>query len=272
MKKELFANLAWTAHGTKLWNGDGNLSYRLRGGDPVPAMPELEYIFSDSALLELARELSMISIDQYSSSVSLVRDVRRVPLKISNPNEIESLHQSQSYDGLSVFYPFDIYSCNISSRDGLIDALAKVQEIEGFGLVDSKLPTKYSILLVDVAIFWQLFRMFYTLSGLCVIRHDLFLVLGLWHTYQHCHKLLWSEFRSTFLADAFFELFPNDYLFFSPKLLQSSTFFSYLRLSYKLWRHHLLDTISKVKELMLREQLDCLSSLKSIKSGKLNFM
>lgn len=213
----------------------------------------------------------MISIHQYSSSVSVSRDVRRVPLKLSTPTEIEEVHQCESYDGLSVFYPFDIYSCNISSRDGLIDALAKVQEIEGFGLLDSKLPTKYSILLVDVAIFWQLFRIFYTLSGLCVIRHDLFLVLGLWHTYQHCHKLIWSEFRSMFLADAFFELFPNDYLFFSPKLLQSSTFFSYLRLSYRFWRPRLLEIISKVKELMLREQLDLLNSLKTIKSGEFKF-
>ena len=146
-------------------------------------------------------------------------------MKVSSINEHEFELQLRSYDGLGVFCPYDIYTSNIASRDGLLEALARVQEIDGFGLNASPRRGKYSSLLAYIAIYWQLFRIFYTFTGLVPIRHDLFLCMGLWHKYQHCHKLSWSEFRSYFLADLFFSLFPNESLLFAPKLLQSSTFF-----------------------------------------------
>ena len=70
---------------------------------------------------------------------------------------------------------------NIASRDSLLEALARVREIDGFGLNASPRRGKYSILLADIAIYWQLFRIFYTFAGLVPIRHDLFLAMGLCH-------------------------------------------------------------------------------------------
>lgn len=271
VNKELFSSMAWTAHGAKIWDGPGTLSYTMKGDLPVQAMPELDFIFSSNDLSLLVNRLSDFPIHQYESSITFVRDVRRVPLKCDSENQDELQHQSQSFDGLGRFYPYDIYSSNIASRDGLIEALARLQAIDGFGLAESSRPAKYSILLADVAIFWQLFRILYIFTGLAPIRHDLFLFLGLWHTYQHCHKLIWSEFRSTFLADSFFVLFPDDSLLFAPKLLQSQTFFQYLRLSFKSWRGDLLSAISTTKRLMLKEQMDFVTDIKQYKQNQVNF-
>lgn len=271
LNKELFESLAWTAHGTKVWEGVGSLSYCMKEGVPVPAMPELETILSEIELSRLVNDLSKIDIYQYESSICVLRDVRRIPLKISTDNELEMKHQMQSFDGLGCFYPYDIYASNIACRGGLLEALKRVQDIDGFGVSDSPRKGKYSILLADVAIYWQLFRILYTFTGLVPIRHDLFLCLGLWHTYQHCHKLLWSEFRSTFLADSFFALFPNESLLFQPKLLQSSTFFLYLRLSYRIWRPKLQSSIAAVKRLMVEEQFQFINHLSERKNNNISF-
>lgn len=271
LNRELFKSLAWTAHGVKVWDRVGTLEYVLEGGLSVPAMPELEEVLSEKELSKLVDRLSGIEIWQYDSSITKNRDVRRVPLKVSGGTPVEVEHQLKSYDGLGTFHPYDIYSSNIASRDGLLEALERVQQIDGFGAPNSPRGSKYSILLVDVAIYWQLFRIFYTFTGLAPIRHDLFLFLGLWHTYQHCHKLIWGEFRSTFLADAFFELFPTESLLFKPKLLQSSTFFSYIRLSYSSWRGALYSAISRAKKLMLEEQMEFMSGFPKCKESTLFF-
>ena len=234
-------------------------------------MPELEEIVSELELSRLVDKLDQIDIHQYDSSITVRRDVRRVPLKVSSISEDEFEHQRRSYGGLRVFCPYDIYTSNIASRDGLLEALARVQEIDGFGLNASPRRGKYSILLADIAIYWQLFRIFYTFTGLVPIRHDLFLCMGLWHTYQHCHKLIWSEFRSYFLADLFFSLFPNESLLFAPKLLQSSTFFSYLRLSYRSWRPKLLFEIDRVKRLMIEEQFQFVNQISTSKKPDVAF-
>ena len=240
----------------------------MKDGAPIPAMPELDDILSEIELSRLVDTLSEIDIHQYDSSITVHRDVRRVPLKVSSCNEIESEHQQRSYDGLGVFCPYEIYTSNIASREGLLEALSRVQDIDGFGRPDTDRKRKYSILLADVAIYWQLFRTCYTFTGLVPIRHDLFLVLGLWHTYQHCHKLIWSEFRSHFLADSFFSLFPNESLLLAPKLLQSSTFFSYIRLSYSSWRPKLLLAIDTVKRRMIEEQFEFINELPKSKKKR----
>ena len=188
---------------------------------------------------------------------------------LSSEDEFE--HQLRSYDGLGVFCPYDIYTSNIASRDGLLEALARVQEIDGFGLNASPRRGKYSILLADIAIYWQLFRTFYTFTGLVPIRHDLFLSMGLWHTYQHCHKLLWSECRSYFLADLFFSLFPNESLLFAPKLLRVQLSFLILRLSYRSWRHRLLFEIDRVKRLIIEEQFQFVNQISTSKKPNVAF-
>ena len=271
VNRDLFLSMAWTAHGTKIWDRPGSLSYVLTDDSPVPAMPELEEIFRDADLSLVVGKLARISIDYYDSSVFVERDVRRLPLKVRSENANELNHQLKSYDGLGAFYPYDIYPSNIASRIGLLEALERVQRIDGFGLIDSPRSGKYSILLVDVAIFWQLLRIFYTFTGLAPIRHDLFLCLGFWHTYQHAHKLVWSEFRSTFLADSFFVLFPNDSLLFAPKLLQSSTFFTYLLLSYRHWKANLISAIQRVKHLLLVEEMVFVNEIDEKKSKDIIF-
>jgi len=265
LDKELYASLAWTAHGVKLWDGQGSIAYKIEDESPVPAMPELEEIFSEHGLKNLVDRLASIDICQYETSLTTVHEVRRVPLKMSSDVEAEMKHQAKSYDGLRQFYPLDIYGSNISCTTGLLEAVRRVQRIDGFGDEKAVRSDSYSILLVDIAIYWQLFRILYSFTGLAPIRQDLFMCLGFWHTYAHAHRLIWSEFRSTFLAASWFTLFPDQTLLFAPKLLQSSTFFLYLQMSYKSWRSSLLRAIGEVKRLMLNEQFEFLKSFGSFK-------
>ena len=166
--------------------------------------------------------------------------VLRVPLKITAPvDDRESLHLSQSHDGLRHFVPVDIYSDNIIAIEGLISVLHTLQLQEGFGSQQHRRYGKYSLLHVDVKIFWQLVRMLYAYPGLVGIRHDLFLVFGLWHAYHYAHVAIWNEFRATFLGSAFFKVFPDQKLMQRPKLTHSTTFFTWIRLAYPLFKDKL---------------------------------
>ena len=82
----MFQSLAWTAHGTKIWDRDGSLSYTIRDA----AMPELEDIVSELELSRLVDKLDQIDIHQYDSSITVRRDVRRVPLKVSSLAKMNS--------------------------------------------------------------------------------------------------------------------------------------------------------------------------------------
>ena len=125
------------------------------------------------------------------------------------------------FDGLVHFYPVDIYPENIVSRKGLLTALRRLQALEGFGLTDHQRFGKYSLLHVDVAIYWQLMRVQNSYSALATIRHDLFLCFGFWHAYNYAHVALWTEFRSTFLGDAFWAIFPTQNCFVDPHLCKA---------------------------------------------------
>ena len=106
-------------------------------------------------------------------------------------------------DGLSQFYPVDIYPENIVSIKGLLTTFRRLQMLEGFGILDHDRVGFYSLLHVDVKIYWQLLRMLYSYSGMATLRHDLFLCFGLWHAYSYAHIAVWTAFRPTFLADVF---------------------------------------------------------------------
>jgi hypothetical protein len=84
------------------------------------------------------------------------------------------------------------------------------------------------------------------------IRNDLFLTLGLWHPYAYAHHVLWHEFRYTFLAPAYFALFPDSKLMRRPKLMQSSIFFSWLRLAYPGFRVKLHNAVATSQASMLQ--------------------
>jgi hypothetical protein len=73
------------------------------------------------------------------------------------------------------------------------------------------------------------------------------MVFGYWHPFLYGHVLIWNEFRHTFLGPAFFALFPTQMLMFRPKLIQSSTFFTWLRLAYPTFRGHLVQSISVLR-------------------------
>ncbi len=83
------------------------------------------------------------------------------------------------------------------------------------------------------------------------VRNDLFLCFGFWHLYHYGHIAVWHEFRATFLAPAFFALFPESKLLRRPKLTQSTTFFSWLRFAYPHFRDELAHQISVLKTQMI---------------------
>ena len=87
--------------------------------------------------------------------------------------------------------------------------------------IDDRVNTPSSMLM------WRssLFRELYCYPALAGIRHDLFLIFGFWHAYHYSYVALWDEFRATFLAKAFWLLYPTHKLMRRPKNTQSSTFF-----------------------------------------------
>lgn len=244
MDREKFANLAWSVHGVKRWDKAGDLRYCVRGGEPIPAMPDLEYILAAQFADATAATLAIYPIGYYTGSLCSIRQVTRIPIKPPAWTPDEASHLARSEDGLAYFYPVDVYESNISSTAGLLRVFQRCQEVDGFGVSGGRRDQCYSILLVDIAIFWSLFLILFNFPLLAPIRHDLFLVLGPWHTYQHAHRLIWQEFRQTFLAPAFFSVCPGKVLFFAPKLQESSTFLSWLRLAYPDFRDELLQAVA----------------------------
>ena len=243
----MYQNLAWTAHGIKIWDKPlCSLDYVEQHGVVLQAMSELHDILS----LDRIRKLG-----DYDVSLGVTRNVRRIPLKAEGLTRKEQEHNSQSYDGLVCFHPYMIHNFDVSSLRGCLQSIRACQNIDGFGKKQTPRPTQYSVMLVDIAIYWQIWRMAYSFTGMAAIRHDLFLVLGLWHTYAHSHRLAWAEFRSTFLGCAFFSLFPTETLLFQPKLQQSVTFFLWLRLSYPGFRNELQAAVMKYKKRIISKQV-----------------
>ena len=114
-------------------------------------------------------------------------------------------------------------------------------------------------------IFWQLLRALYCYPAFAQIRHDLFLIFGFWHAYHYAHVALWDEFRSTYLAEAFWVLYPAHRLMRRPKNTQSSTFFMWLRLAYPSFRGKLLKAIATLKKEVLEWQF---SFIRARRDGK----
>ena len=109
-------------------------------------------------------------------------------------------------------------------------------------MLGHKRSGSYSLLLVDVSIYWRLFRLLYSYSGLAPLRHDLFLGFGFWHAYV----ALLNEFRLTFLGPAFFVLFPGQTLLDRPKLIQSAAFLMWMRLAYPQFKTDLLKALQTI--------------------------
>ena len=246
--KSSLQSVLWTAHGVKILPSRVSLRwiYTPDGSRTIPAFPHLEQLLAAPSHASLLASLRSIPDRQYDTSIVVTRDVRRIPLKLDFQtalDEKEANHLKASFDGLSHFYPVDIYPENIVSHEGLLTAFRRLQLLEGFGLEDHHRFGSYSLLHVDVKIYWDLLRFLYSYTGMAPIRHDLFLVFGYWHAYSYAHIALWKEFRSTFLADAFWAIFPEQKLLRRPPLVQSSTFFTWIRLAYPTFREPLQESV-----------------------------
>ena len=256
--KSLLQSCQWTAHGFKrlpkfcdlLWHRDLE-------GESIPALPHLDELLSDAHFQALTSDLQSLSRPFLETSIVYSRDVRRVPLKIIDENVTDS-----PADGLKYFVPVDMYSDNIATLQGLVSVLHVLQRQEGFGLLTHSRYGRYSLLHVDVKIFWQLLRMLYSFPEFAGIRHDMFLIFGLWHAYHYSYIALWHEFRHTFLAAAFFLVFPNQKLMRRPKLSHSATFCTWLRLAYPPLRAKLLAAIEEVKERLMSWQISHIQNIR----------
>ena len=267
LDRETFVSMLWTAHGVKLWPSPApvSMAYVLEGGNVVRAMPRLSFLMSDELLHKLGEELQAITISLYENSLSEQRRVRRIPLKPRAITDAEEKHLRQSLDGLSSFEPVDIYNVNIQAYSGLLRSIQHCQLMEGFGVQGGPKTNSYSSMLLDVSTFWMTFRLLYSFTGLAPILCDLFVILGPWHTYMYSHVCVWSEFRSMFLASAFFSLFPSQNLFFRPRLVMSSTFFTWLRAAYPSFRPLLLLSLNTIKNLRIVYDIQYTNELKNKK-------
>jgi len=253
LNKDSYSKLLWTAHGIKVWPNELPLdfSYVISDGRPTPAMPPLAFFLSDNNFNRLVEDLLKVPFHIYPFAISTQRQVRRIPVKPSAITPAEEVHLRKSYDGLLYFEPYDIYSSNIQAYRGLITSLAACSAIDGFGTAGEIRPGHYSCILLDVSTFWMAFRLLYSFTGLIPILHDVFVFLGPFHIYMYSYVAAWNLFRSSYLAGAFFALFPDQSIYFRPSLTKSSTFFTWLRVSYPFFRQQLHFTLNTLKHLSL---------------------
>ena len=93
----------------------------------------------------------------------------------------------------------------------------------------------------------------YSFAGMQPFLDRVFVLFGIWHCYMYAHVALWDRFRLTFLADAFFALFPKTTLMRKPSLFKSSVFLTWLRIAYDDFRDDLIATIDELKQQYLTE-------------------
>jgi len=90
-------------------------------------------------------------------------------------------------------------------------------------------------------------HMLYGVGGMQPFLNNVFFLFGIWHAYMYAHTALWDYFRYSFLADAFFALFPKTTLLRKPKLFKSSEFLTWLRISYAEFRDELRETVIELQ-------------------------
>ena len=103
-RKDLFQKNHWTAHGLKRMVAGVSLQWHHQE-HPSPALPCLPDLLDVKLHDTVVSSLVAIPRSLYSDSVSVKRDVRRIPLKITSHHSVtESLHSSQSWDGLRLYH------------------------------------------------------------------------------------------------------------------------------------------------------------------------
>jgi hypothetical protein len=210
----------------------------------IPACPPFLDCVSSQACEDLYQTLLAISHFQYDTSLCVMRDIRRVPLKPPGVTPEENKHLALSSDGLQFFHPLTLHPQNCQSTDGLLAVLANLNTTRPFF---DGVPNSYSILNVDVSLYNTLSHIVYGLDGMQFTRRNLFLLFGIWHAYLYGHVAIWDRFRAHFLADAYFHLFPKTTLMRKPSLFKSSIFFTWLRVAYPSFRDELIQTLDVLK-------------------------
>ena len=72
------------------------------------------------------------------------------------------------------------------------------------------------------------------------------MVLGTWHPYKHAHNALWQFGIQRWFGPWFHSLIPDANVRVHPKLITLSTFFTYMRVSYRSWRDRLNTLIAEL--------------------------
>ena len=184
--QDVLKQILWTAHGFKSLSFDIPMTWKLDNKNhPIVAMPPLKVLLSSVAVNSLHAELCQISPFQFERSLAVLKNLLRVPLKSPLPAD-ESLVDGHPADGLHIFYPIDLYQDNIVSTEGLLAVFGRLQKLEGYGVDGHRRSGMYSILHIDVSIWWHLFRMIYSYQGMARITSSLLRILG---------SLLLSEYR-----------------------------------------------------------------------------
>ena len=112
----------------------------------------------------------------------------------------------------------------------------------------------------------------YSVAGMQVVLNNVFFVFGIWHCYMYAHTALWDCFRHTFLADAFFSLFPTSILMRKPSLFKSSVFLTWLRLAYPDFRVELRELLLEVQLKYLMEDRRCPRNEEKLKLSRATFI
>ena len=128
--KDLFHSLLWSAHGAKMLPPSLSIDIDISEKD-MSALPSLDRVLDKRLYHSLLRMLSDISIHQFEHSFSRSRNITRVPIKASPLGPTEIPHYHASHDGLSSFFPADIYEDNIQSKYGMLKILAHVLKVCG---------------------------------------------------------------------------------------------------------------------------------------------
>ena len=107
--------------------------------DTVAALPHIDEILTEPHLVELTMDLIQLSRAFFDESIVVLRNVRRIPLKVVNTDDpVEQAHLNSSHDGLRNFIPVDIYGDNITAIAGLMKIFRILQNMEGFGAPDHR--------------------------------------------------------------------------------------------------------------------------------------
>jgi len=86
--KDLFLDLLWTAHGVKLLDPVVALPWKFRGpGDVILALPTLDELLNKDEHIYIVTELRRVSHLLYDDSITVQRNVVRVPLQLPEVEE-----------------------------------------------------------------------------------------------------------------------------------------------------------------------------------------